>query len=419
MAQVNKLSGQPLICQLFSYIPSEIITEAVEKHKSDYYYKKIYTKDQLLYLLYGVITKSPSLRSLCKNLLFLDNKLSYLGITHLPAVSTLSDANINRSSDVFAEIYRLLYDHYSSVLSDSYIKLFINNEIDPKAVRIFDATTISLFVDIFKAAGRNPINGKRKGGLKVQSCMPLSGFTPDILHIAPSASNDRNFLGQLPCDKGLIYVFDKGYMNYLVFDKWSEKGVYYVTRLQENAKYEIVSTYNAPIHECMNGGVIKDQVVLLQSNNMPAPHKARIITYKIPGTNRILKYLSNMFEVQATTIALLFKNRWNIEVLFKQLKQNFELGYFYSDSTEGIKTQIWIALIANLIFTVINIQCKESEQFSILVGMAATNLGSYVCFISLLKVKTLNADLRKINKIQLSLFQENNRGVFREKEKSP
>jgi hypothetical protein len=167
MSKNIKLSRQPVICQLFSYIPNEIIKQAVEKHQSDHYYKTMQTHKQLVFLLYGVISGCGSLNSLCKNLLFLDNKLQYLGINELPATSTLSDANINRNSNVFAEMYFLLYQHYKDVLSDSYIKFFINGEVDPKKVILFDATTISLFVDIFKGAGRNAINGKKKGGLKV------------------------------------------------------------------------------------------------------------------------------------------------------------------------------------------------------------------------------------------------------------
>ena len=376
------------------------------------------TRNQLAFLLYGVITKCHSLQSLCKNLLFLDNKLLYIGIDKLPALSTLSDANINRNSDVFAQMYFMLYQHYSYCLSDSHIKWFINEEVDPKKVKLFDATTISLFVDIFKGAGRNPINGKRKGGLKVQACMPLSGFVPDLIHITAAASNDKNFLGQLNDPSGTIYVFDKGYVNYKIFNQWTDKGIYFVTRINENANYSIIERKVNHIIDYAGGGVIKDEIIELKSCS-DSPLKARLITYKDPIKGKVLKFLSNMFEYDAMTIVLLYKNRWNMEILFKQLKQNFELSYFYSDSAEGIKSQVWIALIANLLFSVIHRQLKECEQFTTLVSMASNNLGSYTCFIGLLKSKKLNQTERDINKIQLDLFEKTRGGVFEKIEKSP
>ena len=127
-----------------------------------------------------------------------------------------------------------------------------------------------------------------------------------------------------------------------------------------------------------------------------------------------------MFHYQAATITLLYKNRWGMEVLFKRLKQNFELGYFYSDSPEGIKTQLWVALIAHLLFSVIHKQIKECEQFVTLVGMASNNLGSYICFVSLLNMrKKLSASQRDVHKIQLLMFDLVKGGVFERREKSP
>ena len=117
MSKTTNLSGQPVICQLLSFIPLSIIEDCVEEYQSDYYYKVMTTYRQLVFLLYGVISRCHSLRNLCKTLLFLEGKLCYLGIDKLPATSTLSDANINRCSDVFASIYHNLYKHYSPYLS--------------------------------------------------------------------------------------------------------------------------------------------------------------------------------------------------------------------------------------------------------------------------------------------------------------
>jgi hypothetical protein len=168
MAKNTNLTGQPVICQLLSFIPRQIVGDCVSDHQSDRYYKTMTTWKQLVFMGYGVVTKCYSLNSLCKNLLFLEDRLTYLGINKLPAVSTLSDANMNRDSGVFASIYRQLYQYYKDVLNPIECS-FLTDEEDTSKVVIFDSSTISLFVDIFKGAGRNPLTGKKKGGLKIHA----------------------------------------------------------------------------------------------------------------------------------------------------------------------------------------------------------------------------------------------------------
>lgn len=417
MIKSTKFSGQPIFCQVLSRIPVHIISQAVEKHNSDYYYKTLKTRDHLYFMLYGVITQCPSLRTLCKNLLFLENKLLYLDIKKLPAVSTLSDANINRSSEVFAEIYFNLVSYYKDVLSDSYLSGFINEEVNVVEVKIVDATTVSLWIDIFKAAGRKPLTGKEKGGLKIQTCMGLDSLVPEIVNLYPSARNDRNFLKNLQVSPHNIYVFDMGYINYTLYQEWSKNGVRFVTRLADNASYKVCESSIKEVIDYNNGGVIKEELISVQSNNMQNPLILRLITYKDPIKGKILKFVTNIMDCSALTIAALYKNRWTIEPLFKQIKQNFELSYFYSDSEEGIKTQIWIVLVANLIFEVLHKESKESEYFSVMVSMAATNMGSYLCLISMLKRQKLTTQERDIEIIQLSLFEKVKEGVVFETHK--
>lgn len=416
MAKNTNLAGQPVICQLLSFLPREIVDACTGEHESDRYYKTMTTWKQLVFILYGVVTKCHSLNTLCKNLLFLEDKLIYLGIDKLPAVSTLSDANINRDSEVFASIYRQIYAHYKDVLNPVQCNL-LEDEVDTSKVAIFDSSTITLFVDIFKGAGRNSLTGKKKGGLKIHTKMPLGGFVPDLVHITEAACNDKSFLGQLEVEKGGIYVFDKGYVNYQKWNDWTEEGVFYVTRLNENADYQVLSGQVNHISEYADGGVISDQIILL--NPSESTLKARLIVYKDPQTGNVLKFVSNMIEYRDTTIILLYKYRWNIELLFKRLKQNFELGYFFSDSTEGIKTQVWVALIANLLFSVIHRQCKEAELFTTIVNLAAINMGSYISLIKLVRSGRLTGIERDLKIVQLNLFTIKEGGVFQYSGKSP
>ena len=416
MDKNTKLAGQPIICQLLSFLPRFIVDQCSSEYQSDHYYKTLTTFKQLVFMLYGVITKCQSLNSLCKNLLFLEDKLMYLGIDKLPAKSTLSDANINRSSEVFGAIYQRLYQHYEDVLNPVHCS-FMEDEIDTSKVSIFDSSTITLFVDIFKGAGRNSMTGKKKGGLKIHAKMPLSGIVPNLVHLTEAACNDKVFLGQLEAEKGTIYVFDKGYVRYSQWLEWSVKGAYFVTRLNENAEYQVLSGQPNHISEYADGGIISDQIILLNPTGNAL--QARLIVYKDPISGHVLKFVSNMLDYHLTTIIQLYKYRWNIEVLFKRLKQNFELGYFFSDSMEGIKTQIWIALIANLLFSVIHRQCKEAELFTTIVSLAAINMCSYISLIKIVKSRRLDQQERNLKIVQLNLFEMTEGGDFQNQRKPP
>lgn len=412
MIKNKHLTGQPIICQLLSFVPRTIVDQVVGSHQSDRYYKTMTSYKQFVFLFYGVVMRCKSLKNLCKNLLLLENKLSYLGINRLPSVSTLSDANINRNSSVFATLYQKLYAHYKDQLKPTLCHF--QDDLDIEKVFCFDSSTITLFVDIFKGAGRNSMTGKKKGGLKIHTKMPMSGFVPDLVHITEAACNDKTFLGQLNTEKGGIYIFDKGYVNYPVWNQWTEQGVFYLTRLNENASFEVIDgVVHHPV-DYANGGILSDQRILLNDTL-----EARLIVFKDYASGKVLRFVSNMFEYDQMTIVQLYKYRWNIEVLFKQLKQNFELSYFFSDSSEGIKTQIWIALIAQLIFSVIHRQIKEAEAFVTLVNVASNNMGSYIGLVSIMKVSKLDASDRNLNIIQLGIFDHHLGGVFQKTIKEP
>lgn len=408
--QVIKNGGQPIICQLFSFIPEELIKKAIDKFESDKRYKTLKTKTQMIVMLFGIIGKVESLNGIVKGLIFLGNKLSYLGLSQLPARSTLADANRSRSCEVFKYLYELLVAHYKDTLSGSYLTGHIGKEVNINNVKIFDSTTFTLFVDVFTGAGRNKISGKKKGGIKAHVMLALHSLIPEMVWMSSASKNDKDFLGQLNPQKGEVYIFDKGYVNYSAYDNFTEKEAFYVTRINENAVYEVESESKIDYLESLTTGILKDQVIIVKTGDKLI--KARLVTFKSIINGKIFRFITNMFNVQATTIAKLYKNRWEIEPFFKQLKQNFELKAFYSDSQEGIQTQIWLALIANLIFTVIHRQIKQTEAFTTIVQMARVNMGSFAKYIDVLKKDFLKKLNRDIGIIQLNLFENEQGGSF-------
>lgn len=413
----NLYAGQPIIAQLLQFLPHQVVKQTFEQHQSDRYYKKVKTWDQLVFMLYAVLTGSSTLREVIQNFLLLGGKLSYCGLTQIPKRSSISDANARRKANVFGSLYIALYLHYKELLSDSYLFLPINGEVSPSKVEVFDATTISLFKDVFKACGRLPLSGKRKGGIKAFTKVTLSERVPNLVFFSPAANNDRNFLKMMDLPEGTIAVFDKGFHNFETYAQWTDSHRYFVTRLNDNAVYRLEQ--QRPLGDAATFGISQDCDIVLtytdKQTSQTKEVKARAVTYTDPVEGKKLVFLTNLFDLKALTICLLYKNRWTIEPLYKQIKQNFELTYFLSDSEEGIKTQIWIALILNLIFTVIHKMIKEAQDFSTMVKVAAKNTGSYIRLVEFLMdpTKILRAlEQEYLQQVQMSLFENKQGGGF-------
>jgi hypothetical protein len=372
-------AGQPIFCQLMSLIPEELFRKAVEETRANHYYKKMVAKEHFVCLFYAVVTRNCSLREVCKQIVLLGNSLINCGVRQIPKRSTLSDANQKRDQKFFQTLYFHLYGHYKKYLNASTFSLPLGGEVEAEKIEIFDSTTITLFKEILKGGGRNSINGPKKGGLKVFTRINWAENVPNYICMKAAAANDAGFLALMKLDKGSIALMDKAFNNYSYFHELTEAGQFFVTRLKENAQYEVMAE-NEPI---TGSGIARDQSISLRYRQKGISRTVglRLVTFKDPISGEVLKFLTNLTQVSAQTIAQLYKNRWVIEVFFKQLKQNFELKYFLSDSLNGIKSQIWVALIANLIFTVIERMTKEAEDFATLVSIAAKNLCSYVAFI--------------------------------------
>lgn len=378
------------------------------------------TYKQFVFMLYGIVSKSGSLTSLCKCLLFLEGKLNYVGIDKLPAVSTLSDANCNRSSEVFEDLYYRLLNYYKSELQGGFVCLPINGEASCNKLLRFDSTTFTLFSDIFKGTGRTPDDGNKKGGIKAQTVLAFDNLVPEYIELGAAAKNDKDFLGQLIVKSGFLYVFDKGYVNYKVYQEWDKQGVFFVTRLSNNASYTVLGDNPVDFLDITAGhGILKDQYINVKVKGSKEGLKLRLVTYKDPESDKVLKFVTNHLKYQAMTIALIYKNRWAIEPFFKQLKQNYQLSYFFSDSQQGIMSQIWIALIANLIFTLIFQRNKQAEAFVTIVSMARSGLNTYVCFLSIIKHQNLSSLDRDNGIVQLQIFENQQGGVFERTNKSP
>jgi hypothetical protein len=271
-------------------------------------------------------------------------------------------------------LYRKLYEHFRLVLKGNWLD--IGGEVDPSKVEVFDSTSIGLFKDILHGTDRIPINGKKKSGATVFTKMNLAEGVPNFICIKSASTNQNVFLRLFELPENSIGVLDKGFGSYKYYSKLTDSTRYFVIRKKDNAKYEVIREL-----DCSHAQDIqKDQLISLKykEKRLSRTVEVRLVTYTNPVSGEQLEFMTNLMGLDALTVALLYKNRWVIELLFKQLKQNFELKYFLSDSENGIRIQIWVALILNLLFTVLHKQIKEAEDFSKMVMVAAKNLCSFV-----------------------------------------
>lgn len=368
--------GQPILSQILSQIPSSLIHKTNRKHNANRYYKRLSLRVHLVSMLYGVFSYCNGLRELCEGMLACEGKLSHLGLDKAPARSTLSDANNNRSYQVFETIYEGLVKQYYSFISDSRLKgLSIRN------LRIIDSSTIQLFSEILKGVGRKPKDGsRRKGGIKVHAMMNAFSGVAEFVRITEARENDRKFLYHLKPVRNSWLVFDKAYTIYHQFSKWKEQKVWIVTRMKDNAVYHVTKVLVDKTKKKNAKGVLKEQYITVAEkigNKQLGRLKLRRVVFKTQEGKEYV-FITNNFTLQASQIATIYKNRWMIELLFKQIKQNFPLRYFWGESSNAIKSQVYCVLIAQLLMVVIRRKAATKKSFANVITVIRLHLMSYV-----------------------------------------
>ena len=349
----------------------------------------------LTVMLYAVIMRFDSLREITSATMMEWRKLAHLGIKDLPRRSTLSDANVRRSHEIFGKIYQQLYLTYKDKLSADSPSGKVPKWM--KKLRIIDSTTISLFSNlIFQGVGRNPKTGKKKGGIKVHACIQGNEGVPCDVEFTSAATHDHFMLCPGKLDRGDYLAIDRAYIDYAKFEELTQRGIIYVTKMKQNLTYEVTkSTWYMNEKGLMQW---KEEFVIfrkdIKSKNAETDemekktieHHARIVTYideKKKGSAKVIRLLTNDLETEYEEIVAIYKARWAIESLFKQIKQNFPLRYFYGESANAIKIQIWVTLIANLLLMVMQKGLNRKWSFSGLATMVRITLMFYVDFYSL------------------------------------
>ena len=365
--------GQPIFSQLLSLLDQSIIKQTIQEHKANRCYKKLFLWDHLVSMLYGIYTNCTSLREIQYGLEVCQGKLKHLNLNRVPPRSTLSDGNKQRPSKVFGTIYQKLYGHYKQSISDSRLKPAISQRL-----YILDSTTISLFKAILKPAGRKRKDGKSKGGMKVHTLLNADTNMPSFIKYTAAALHDQQFykyIKELP-DYSII-AFDKAYINYMQFDAFTKRNIFYVTRQKENAEYTAIEEFDLP-DDAQH--ILKDEriEVIYKVNKEQIKQQMRRVAFFSEKYGKAFVYITNNFELTAVEIAAIYENRWQIETFFKKLKQNFPLTYFFGDNANAIEIQIWCALIALLLLDVTHKAHNSKMAFSILATIIRLHIMNYI-----------------------------------------
>lgn len=376
MGKSTHFFGQPVYGQLIKSLDHDKIVEISRKHGGERYVKSFDGYTHLLTMLYAVIMRFDSLREIETTMITEVRKLHHVGIDRIPKRSTLSDANARRSEKFFEEVYHNLYEANKEKLTSDSRRNGTEEWI--KRLRIIDSTTISLFSNaIFKGVGRHPKTGRKKGGIKVHSVIHANEGVHCDVKFTSAATNDSFMLAPNHFRHDEIVALDRAYINYAKFEALTERNVVYVTKMKKNLVYETLV-------DCMyqnNNGEMeyREQVVVFRKDGIN--HIARIITYvdvKKGKQPKLISLLTNDFDMELETIVAIYRRRWQIESLFKQIKQNFPLRYFYGESANAIKIQIWVTLIANLLLSVLQSTLTRRWSFSGLATMVRIVLMYYL-----------------------------------------
>jgi hypothetical protein len=347
------------VCSIFSQvlklIPRTVFDSAVHKHLAERNAKGFSSWGQLVAMLFCQLGSVNSLRDITNGLSASEGKLRHLGLPSAPKRSTLAYANAHRPSALFEDLFYRVLETARSQAQQSGVrhKFRFKNKL-----LSIDATTIELCASVFDWAQFR----RTKGAVKLHLMLDHDGLLPCFGVITDGKQHEVTVTRQWEFAPGTILVFDRGYTDYNWFERLTQQGVYFVTRLKTNADIIEVEDLALPRRK----GLVSDQVICMtqQAAENDNPPMMRRIEFFDEEQQRTLVFLTNNMKLAAATIAEIYKNRWQIELFFKALKQSCKVKTFVGTSANALKTQIWTALIAMLLVKILHMRSSFGWHFS-------------------------------------------------------
>ena len=333
-------SGRYVFSQVVDFVPRYEFDKIVAKYNGNYHARELSCYNQFLHLLFGQLTGCSSLREICLCLEAHKSILYHLGFGKTVDSTSLSRANERRSWKIYEEfghvligIVRPLY-YYDNVPD-----VPLHND-----VLALDSTTISVSIKLCAWA----LGKYSRGAVKMHTVMDLRGSIPVFIHVTDGRCHDRNLLDLIDPVPLAFYVMDKAYIDFTSLAKFNAAGSFFVTRAKDNMRYE-VEERNYNIDESY--GLLGDCTVRLTGVKTAKlyPKPLRLVEYCDPDSEEKLRFITNNFDISALEVANIYRNRWQIEVFFKWVKQNIVIKTLWGYSENAVKTHLWVAICAYLI----------------------------------------------------------------------
>jgi len=355
-----------LFSQILQIVPRVSFSRLVHECRAERHAKGFSSWDQYVAMLFCQLAQAKSLREISDGLAVTCGKLSHLGLRAAPAKSTLSYANTHRPWQLYQNAFFHLRDFCRSESPGKKKRFRFKNKL-----LSLDSTTIDLCLSLFPWADFR----QTKGAVKLHLLLDHDGYLPDFAVITEGKTADVVTARHFTLPAGSIVAVDRAYCDFALFRQWNDSGVFFVTRLKDNAAYEVV--HNRPLPQRRN--ILADQIIRFTGpvTRLKYPEPLRRVVVWDEENQREIELLTNHHRFGATTISRIYRDRWEIELFFKVLKQHLKIKTFVGTSPNALKTQIWTALIAVLLLKYLQFRSQYNLPLCRLVALLRLNLFSY------------------------------------------
>ena len=360
------LRGTSLFGQVLGLVSRTEFERAVRQHRAEHAAKGFGCWDQFVAMLFCQLAQARSLREICGGLASCVGKIQHLGVARAPKRSTLAYANEHRSWELYQTVFYQLLDRCRLVASGRRPFRFKH------PLYSFDSTTIDMCLSLFDWARYK----RTKGAIKLHLLLDHEGYLPVFAHLTDGKVGDVDIARTLDLPADSMIVLDRGYLSYEQYARWSERGIWFVTRARTNMDYRVLAL--AEVRE--GSGVLEDARIELASRHAQLRGcfvPLRRIAYCDPETGEELVFLTNHMRLAASTIARVYKDRWQIETFFRTLKQNLKVKTFVGTGPNAVRIQIWTALIAMLMLKYLQLKSRIDWSLSNLVALLRWNFFTY------------------------------------------
>ncbi|MGD0173283.1 MAG: IS4 family transposase [Anaerolineales bacterium] len=356
-----------LFAQILCLVKKAEFARIVDQYGAEYDAKGFSSWTQFSSMLFGQFAKCESLREICHGLNTLNGKLAHLGIPEAPSRSTLAYANEHRPWEVFRDVFFHVRRQCEEIAKLQKRKFRFRNPVES-----VDASLIPVCLSAFDWAHYR----RSKGAIKLHMLLSHQGYLPKWAMVTTGKTHEVKVLKTLVFEPHTIVVVDRGYTDYRLFADWTRQKVFFVTRMKDNADYRVIERRSVP----EKGNVRCDQTILFTGfySREKCDLPLRRIAYWDPKTKKRLVFLTNIFHLAAGTIAQIYKDRWQIEIFFRAIKQLLPVQSFLGTSENAVQTQIWIALTAILLLKFLQMKSQFQWSLSNLLVMIRLNLTQYI-----------------------------------------